>query len=915
LTRLLLATLVLLWSGASSHADGRNLVTNGSFEESTARPGVPDSWSAAGNSAIRQVLGLDTGRDGRRCARLSCTVFAGDGGDSHAMVCQTGKIGLKRGRWYRLSFWARAEGIAAGSVEVALVNTRPWKNAGLAEAFLPAAQWQRSEFLFRAPEDLPARTSRLQFWFTSTGTLWLDDVALTESGDAQQWYPEISTDGVKNMLPNSSFECGTAGWGSLTYGFDGWGGNLFRLEGDIDGTIAHHGGHSLRITLQPGKTPVHYFDYYQPVRLPVRRVLAANRGWLRVRPGEPLTLSAFLRADADGVVAQLAANEAPERLLHKAVPLRTAWDRYEFTFTPSQTFVFIAVGLDLDASRRDSASLWIDAVQLERGNHATDYSPRRPVESFLDTGVVGNVFTNPRAGGTLSLHAYNDTDEEQTIQGRLTVTDFFDRAVSEARPTLNLRPHSNGTTALTGVASGRLGSFRADWTPKLSGNPGDAKGRNGNAALSSIRFAVIDPPESGLVDSPFGFNHAYPWDFLVRLARQAGIVWWRDWSAKWQTVEPERGRLDFTIPDTQIERVLGLGGAAEVLLPFPATTWSTTAPREEVAKKAGRDSELRERLPLAFAPKDPSDFGRYAAATVRHYRGIRPPGVSYFQILNEPVYTDYALPREFGYTVDDYLRLLEVARKAMKAEDSQCQVVGGISAGLASRYTREFITRGGLRSVDVFDLHIYDPPRPSENYESPFRALEKLMRAHGGPRPVWITEWGCYADDDPATRPYSFGDETMNRCLWPSERAATEHLVKFTAVSFAHGVRKIFFHAGTCGRINGPSAGGVLFEYGGAPRKMYAGVAALSRLLGVPETCERIVDRDGLHAYVFRARNHGVAVLWCSYGRTRPLQLDPNSQPYDIMGNPLPVRGLVLGETPVYVVGPTADSLLESLTR
>lgn len=50
-------------------------------------------------------------------------------------------------------------------------------------------------------------------------------------------------------------------------------------------------------------------------------------------------------------------------------------------------------------------------------------------------------------------------------------------------------------------------------------------------------------------------------------------------------------------------------------------------------------------------------------------------------------------------------------------------------------------------------------------------------------------------------------------------RAATEHLVKFTALSFAYDVRKIFFHAGTCGPINGPDAGGVLFEYGGTLRR------------------------------------------------------------------------------------------------
>jgi len=57
----------------------------------------------------------------------------------------------------------------------------------------------------------------LQVWFKSTGTLWLDDVTLAETSDKPQWYPRIGTEGVTNAIPNSSFQCGTIGWGSLTF--------------------------------------------------------------------------------------------------------------------------------------------------------------------------------------------------------------------------------------------------------------------------------------------------------------------------------------------------------------------------------------------------------------------------------------------------------------------------------------------------------------------------------------------------------------------------------------------------------------------------------------------------------------------------------------------------------------------------
>jgi hypothetical protein len=210
---------------------------------------------------------------------------------------------------------------------------------------------------------------------------------------------------------------------------------------------------------------------------------------------------------------------------------------------------------------------------------------------------------------------------------------------------------------------------------------------------------------------------------------------------------------------------------------------------------------------------------------------------------------------------------------------------------------------------------MYDPPVPAEGYEETFGRIEELMRAHGGPKPIWMTEWGCYADDDPPCVPHTVGDASMNRSKWPNERAATEHIVKFTAVTFAHGMRKIFFHAGTCGTINGPDAGGVLFEYGGAPRKMLPGVAALTRLFGVPDECVARIHRDGLHACVFRAKGRAVAIVWLDAEPKRPLKPAATVRAYDIMGNEVAAREAVLSESPVYLVADDAASVIRSVSR
>ncbi|MCX7872767.1 MAG: carbohydrate binding domain-containing protein, partial [Verrucomicrobiae bacterium] len=156
-----------------------NLVYNGPFE--IINNDLPDGWSSAGNPAIKQKLSLDKGRDGGNCVKLECFEFPGDGPDFHAMICQVNRVAVKRGEWYKLTFYARGEGIRGNAVDVALNRTRQWDNVGLSESFLVDPEWKRYEMLFQARLDLPADASRLQFWFKSTGTLWLDDVEIVRT--------------------------------------------------------------------------------------------------------------------------------------------------------------------------------------------------------------------------------------------------------------------------------------------------------------------------------------------------------------------------------------------------------------------------------------------------------------------------------------------------------------------------------------------------------------------------------------------------------------------------------------------------------------------------------------------------------------------------------------------------------------
>ena len=177
------------------------------------------------------------------------------------------------------------------------------------------------------------------------------------------------------------------------------------------------------------------------------------------------------------------------------------------------------------------------------------------------------------------------------------------------------------------------------------------------------------------------------------------------------------------------------------------------------------------------------------------------------------------------------------------------------------------------------------------------------MKSKGPERPIWVTEIGCYGDDDPPFTPFTVGDSSMNSALRPTELRTAGDLVKFATILCAAGVQKIFYHAGTCDALNQNSAGNIFFEYGGAPRKQYAAQAALSRLLG-PDTefIRKWTEPAGVQAFEFRSRGRSVTVLWARNSSVPALSIPPGCHGIDLMGNRLPGSDIVPGETPAYLV-------------
>ena len=877
-----------LLSTATAQAQAQELVFNGSFEQDADKNGIPDRWTTSGRPGIEQQLSLVTDPQQGHVAKLSCTHFVPGFPDSHVMLAQLDRVGVRAGQWYRLRLWAKSEDLESASARVALVNRQRWANVGFDDSFAPRETWEQFEFSFRAKEDLKPQESRLQIWFSGTGTLYVDNVTLEPIAELRrQWHPQLPMAGVTNALPNSGFECGGAGWGCWAPDLPGWGGEVFQLLGQWDDQKAFEGRHSWRLSLSPDTLPTCYFDYFDAVQSPIKTLLIGHEGWVPLARGQSYVFSAYIAANRPNTAVRMVIWQADGRHVQRSFTAGADWTRVQIDFTAETDFACGFVGLDVRQSvetQHLASQLWLDAIQWEQGREPSPYRTRVPLEAQVETEKVGNIFIDPGAGLAFRLRASNTAETAQILSGTLTVLDYLDKPVWQKQVKQSIEPRQTAQLEYDRVLAGQRGFFRLRWQPE-------------QGLAQTLRCAVIEPsPEP---DSLFGMNHAFSWEFLLHLSHEAGIRWWRDWSVKWHTVQPQPGEFDFHVPDAQIQRVLDAQGQVLVLLPFPSAPWATQPDMEKIKASAGQGRYLLQRLVVACKPQRLEDFAAYVRATVEHYH----ERTRCFEILNEPLFTNYAVPSDFGYTTADYIALLRTAFETAKAVDPTCIVIGGIASPPDTNLLGEFIQQDGLRWCDVMNIHLYPHRGAPDAYERAFRACRERMKAKGSTQPIWVTEIGCYGQDDPPFTPFSVGDSTMNSALRPNELRAAGDLVKFATILLATGTRKIFYHAGTCEALNQSSAGNIFFEYGGTPRKQYAAQAALSRLLGPDvEFVRKWAEPAWLQAFEFRSGGRTVTVLWARKTGVSALTLPQGCHALDLMGNSLPGPSVIPGQTPMYWV-------------
>lgn len=869
---LLAATAVC---GMARAAAPPNVVANGDFRQVEA--GRPVAWEMSGDArSVAQTLTVGA-EGGRSFARLSCTRFSPEGPASHAMVAQMGHVRLASGTAYEFSCRARQRGIRGSSISVAVSDMSDWSNCGLNKSLQVGGEWRVYRVVFRAPRSVE-RSSRLQIWFTETGALDLADVSIVEAASTAVAFTD-TVQGARghNLLPNGSFEAGAARWSS--YGVSAGWGNMAHLHGSVVRGPEPGHPHYLRIPMGPGITPRLAFDYFRPTSAPQTRLYACSIGWIPVTAGETYTLSCDMRATVSGTPARLgytgldpSGSQWDTRQESRQVRLTTAWARHTFTFRAQKSRLFVLAGPDL--AQDDRVDVDVDNLQLEAGRDATSWAPFAPSQLALEPTRPMGVFT---AGEPVALTARLASDAPGATRLSLKAVDAFDRVT--ALPSIVLKPGAPLRIALPMLGPGW---YRIDATSAA-----------GVALLTpSVRIAVV--PRIGKQETIFGLNHAFPDATLIDQASLCGVSWYRDWSLKWDHIEPSPGSYRWDIADEQIGRVLQRGPRVMALLPpFPSAEWSSEAP--EALRKPGYPGE---RARQAYAPRDPALLADFAGRAVERYRDR----VHIWEFLNEPIYTDYSLPRE-AYKPVDYVTLLKPVAAAARRADPKCRIMGGAGAGPGG-VTSQMIDAGLLEQIVILNLHIYPGARAPEGFIDEMDQMLAEMDRRGGRKPIWITEFSYYGADDLPRKPFvpTGGDWAEERLL-TDERECAEYTVRFAAVMLARGVEKVFIHSGSSGAANMPGFECCLFGQGGAPRKAAAAVAVMASALGPKPIPQRMPALpEGVYAAAFETGAASVVMAWA----TRPgaaIQLPPGVRCINMVGAAVLKRTQALSGSPIYLIG------------
>lgn len=694
-----------------------------------------------------------------------------------------------------------------------------------------------------------------------------------------------------NLVPNSSFELGLSGLGTTNYHKGTPSSEWKPFEAVIDNTTAVHGKNSLKLVI------------------PKKMECEFSFGDSKLTGAGTYTLSMYVKANRPGRIRPqlfMARNVKAGMdwsFQFKYVPVTTEWTRISIPVTVRKEFSYGLVQLILDDN---PMTLWVDAVQLEKGKQLTDYTPLRDVESYCDVIPPKFGYAGQK---DFSLKLVNYQKSSTRINADIAVCDTTYETKKELlKKQIEIPAESTIAVPLRHDFQ-RYGMYKI--TGEVAGNPLEAQYYTVFAELPQEKFDPEQEFAAGCGSErlftrthrkdPYAVQSTTNRDFEqdIRLLQISGNRMFRYW-ADWMQIEPEKGKLNWELADFTVNLLCKYGIVPMFVLGNTALSTHKTNPNRNwfIVKRSTQGGKtLLSSGSVRNFPRM-SDWEKHIRDVVSHFKGR----VRYYEICNEP---------NLFYTPEEYVPYLKAAYKTAKETDPDCKVIGVCATGDRSGSVESFIDAcgklGAYDHCDIVSFHPYNAQLDSDGTpaEDQIRAIHGILDKYRKGIPIWNTELYYIHSRQENSRINGTDVSYQER-----DKLRPEHLVRRMLIDFSNGVQHSLAPAASQFKHFDQTNIPVPPTWKPQPENASTAPAVaqntFTRFTRGVKAGERWIPIRGTNGCFFRSRDgRETAAVWSVLDSDQfRLNVKPGIKCYDLFSNPVDTgKILILDSKPLWFAG------------
>ena len=635
-----------------------------------------------------------------------------------------------------------------------------------------------------------------------------------------------------NLVDNSSFELGLKSWDPQVSADNAAirTGNAALPSSSTFAVVAEepvHGARCLKISRPDGQADT----------------VSLTSGPIRIDDGKPYTLSFYARSSAPATV----------NVNGKTFTVGTAWQRYVNVIPAIKCYTrWNGKGFPgrylVNIRQTGSETLWVDALQLEKGP-LTAYQLPRTVEFGLTPDRPTGLYRSGEVPA-VKVDFFNGAPEAKTVKLSWKAVDFAERPVEQAARTLDL-PAAGGKSVILPLENKAVRFFRVDAELTAPGQ-----------AVKTARTAVAVIPDlnrltgNDFFGSLLGQANLPNLEQVLTLNRAAGMklmpvyntIYVSRAPADWRKANPQWQELDYTLKSLE---KYGFTPLVTIYDPIP--------------RFAAKDADGI----AVITPKEEEEVADYCREAARRFRGR----VKYWEVFAE------YMKEPLTSRAQNVVKILRAAYRGLKEGNPACVVVAcGEDAARDRAMLHQLEAHfklGSLAFMDAVSLHPYTSPNAPERefLHRQFDELRQMMRRynHGKELPIWGTESGFRGTD---TLYYdSIDAETLYYPEFITELQQADYMIRTNLIMLGEKVAR------NCSFYLDPGSASFGFPFvsrdnGIHPKVVYAAFGQLAERLSGSVPVKRFEqESNAVMGYFFRQDGKLFAALWQYDKNNLPLQV------------------------------------------